>query len=430
MYRGERVAVVVPAYNEERHVRGVLETLPALVDRAYVVDDASTDDTWAEIRAAVRAAPAGRAVEASAAGDAASAGVSPPNPDAGGTGATDAGGPGATDTGGPGATDAGGPGATDAGGPGATDAGGPGATDGGRAGDRTDGTTGPLPGELPVRVPDDGADPVVVAVRHAENRGRGAAVKKGYRLALADGMDVVAVMDGDGQMAPDQLERIVHPVATGRADYAKGNRLDGPEYWRGMSGWRLFGNVLLTGLTRVSSGYWGLRDPQNGYTAISRETLAALPLEELYDDYGFLNDVLGALSVAGARVTDVPLPAVYGDEESGIRYGQFVPAVSTLLLANFLRRLYVDGTRRRRVWLPAAYGLAGAGWLGALAASVALALPAAGEAAPLALVATGGVATVLWLATTGGVATALAVALDRRRNAVLDAGDARVVDPG
>lgn len=361
MYLGTRVAVVVPAYNEAPHIRDVLESLPPLVDRAYVVDDASTDGTWGEIRAALAQAPSSRTVVQEAEG--------------------------------------------------VTDGGPTGGTSSDR---RSDGAPGERaatrpPGEFPVQVPEEDAGPAIVAVRHPENRGRGAAVKKGYRLALADEMDVVAVLDGDGQMDPSKLEHIVHPVAADIADYAKGNRLDGPEYWREMSGWRLLGNVLLTGLTRVSSGYWGLRDPQNGYTAVSRATLEELDLDGVYDDYGFLNDVLAELNMVGARVADVSLPAVYGEEDSGIRYRQFVPAVSALLLVNFLRRLYVDGTRRGHVWLPATYVLAAVGWVGSLLATVGTAVASLG-----------GTPSPLALAVAGMLATGLAVGLDRLQNAGLE----------
>ncbi|HKJ60292.1 MAG TPA: glycosyltransferase family 2 protein [Halobacteriales archaeon] len=222
------------------------------------------------------------------------------------------------------------------------------------------------PDDLLVSVPEDGSGPHVVAVRHAENRGRGGAVKTGYRLALAEGMDVVVVMDGDGQMDPDNVERLVHPVATGRADYAKGNRLNSPRYWAGMSRFRLFGNVVLTGLTRVASGYWRIRDPQNGYTAISQETLSELPVDDLYEDYGFLNDVLVKLHMVDARVADVAMAAVYGDEESGIRYSSFVSSLSMLLFWNFLERLYHEGFGAGSRSVPLAYGLAVLGGVGAL----------------------------------------------------------------
>jgi len=195
---------------------------------------------------------------------------------------------------------------------------------------------------------DGGVDPAhrIVAVRHGENRGRGGAVTTGYRLALADGLDVVAVMDGDGQMDPDVLDRILDPVVSGDADYAKGNRLVSPTHWRSMTGWRLFGNVSLTVLTRIASGYWGMRDPQNGYTAISVEALEQLDLDGVYEDYGFLNDILIRLSTRGMRVTDVPMRAVYGEESSGIRYASFVPNLSALLLGRFCWRLWIKYVRR------------------------------------------------------------------------------------
>jgi len=189
----------------------------------------------------------------------------------------------------------------------------------------------------------DGGRPVhsrVVPVRHEENRGRGAAVKTGYRLAVLDDHDVVAVMDGDGQMDPDALHRLVEPVATGRVDYAKGNRLESLEHCRGMPAWRLVGNVLLTLLTKIASSYWRVRDPQNGYTAVSAEAIERLSLADLYDGYGFLNDLLIRLGVHGMRVEDVPLEAVYDDESSGIRYRTFVPGLSLLLLRGLLWRLW------------------------------------------------------------------------------------------
>lgn len=183
------------------------------------------------------------------------------------------------------------------------------------------------------------ADVRVVPLRHETNQGVGAAIRTGYRRAHADGMDVVAVMDGDGQMDPEMLDRLLDPIVAGRAAYAKGNRLLSPSHRDGMSRWRLFGNALLTGLTRVASGYWTLMDSQNGYTAISRHALETIDLDRLYDGYGFRNDLLVALNVARLPVADVSIPAIYGEERSGIRYRSFVPRLSRLLLSGFLWRL-------------------------------------------------------------------------------------------
>ncbi|MEY7850821.1 glycosyltransferase family 2 protein [Natrarchaeobius sp. A-rgal3] len=192
----------------------------------------------------------------------------------------------------------------------------------------------------PERAITDGGDARrVVPIRHEENRGYGAAVKTGYERAAADEMDVVAVMNGDGQMDPAILDRIVDPVATGEADYAKGNRLLRREDREGMSTFRFAGNAMLTGLSKFASGYWTVGDPQNGYTAISRETIERLDLESITDQYGFLNHILTHLNLEGCRVADVSMSAVYGDEESSIRYVPFVRYVSLLLLRSFLLRL-------------------------------------------------------------------------------------------
>jgi len=179
----------------------------------------------------------------------------------------------------------------------------------------------------------------IVPVRHQTNGGRGAAVQTGYELALMSGMDVVAVLDGDGQMDPGILDEILDPVVEGEADYAKGNRLISRRHCAQMSNWRLFGNALLTLLTKVASGHWRMRDPQNGYTAISATALETLSLNDLFDDYGFLNDVLIHMDAHGMTVQDVPMEAFYGDESSGIRYGSFIPKLSMLLLRRFLWRI-------------------------------------------------------------------------------------------
>ncbi|WP_224268865.1 glycosyltransferase family 2 protein [Haloprofundus salinisoli] len=292
MYRNSRVGVVVPAYNEEGLVGEVIDTMPAFVDRVYVVDDQSTDDTWDEIqRHAKRANVAhvsGRLVET----DGGTAQLHRPVES---TTADD--------------------------------------TDDTAAGERERST------EAAESAP--AFDERVVPIRLEANRGVGGAIKTGYARALADGIDVVAVMNGDGQMDPEKLDRLIGPVVSGEADYAKGNRLRYREYREGMSAWRSFGNWVLTLLTKAASGYWKTMDPQNGYTAISREALETIDYESLYERYGFCNDVLVKLNAHGLRVADVAIPAVYGDEESTIEYKTFVPRLSALLARDFLWRLRV-----------------------------------------------------------------------------------------
>ena len=175
--------------------------------------------------------------------------------------------------------------------------------------------------------------------QHEVNKGPGAAVVTGYEAALNDEMDVIVKMDGDNQMDPEQLPNLLDPIVEGRADYTKGNRLLSPEYRKGMSKWRFFGNSILTFLTKIGSGYWQMIDPQNGYTAISRRVLERINLDSVYPYYGYLNDILVRLNIYGYRVMDIVMPARYGTERSSIKYSKYIVKVSLMLLRNFFWRL-------------------------------------------------------------------------------------------
>lgn len=179
----------------------------------------------------------------------------------------------------------------------------------------------------------------VVPIRHRENRGVGGAIKTGYTRARRDGIGVTAVMGGDGQMDPDELEAVIEPIVSGDADYAKGNRLIHSSDREEMPGLRYVGNLILSSLTKIASGYWYVGDPQNGYTAISSEALGGVGIEEMFEFYGYCNDLLVRLSASGYRVVDVPVAARYRDEESHIDYRTYVPRVSAMLLRMFLWRL-------------------------------------------------------------------------------------------
>jgi glycosyltransferase involved in cell wall biosynthesis len=183
-------------------------------------------------------------------------------------------------------------------------------------------------------------DSRVEVLRHEQNGGVGASIVSGYKRALADGVDVTAVMAADNQMDPDDLEKLVRPVAAGDVDYAKANRLVSGEAWQVIPRSRYLGNAVLSLLTKIASGYWHVADSQSGYTAISRDTLAALDLDRVYRKYGFPNDMLVHLNVYNARVRDLPSRPVYGvGEQSGIKIRSVVPRISWLLLKGFLWRL-------------------------------------------------------------------------------------------
>lgn len=185
-----------------------------------------------------------------------------------------------------------------------------------------------------------GMGPRLVLVEHAHNQGVGAAIVTGYKQALVRQSDLVAVMAGDGQMHPDDLERLVAPVACKETDYAKGNRLFRGESWQMIPHTRYLGNSALSLLTKIASGYWHIADSQSGYTVITRTALERLDLDGIYKRYGMPNDILIKLNVGNFRVRDISIRPVYNiGERSGIRLHTVIPTISWLLLRGFGWRL-------------------------------------------------------------------------------------------
>jgi glycosyltransferase involved in cell wall biosynthesis len=241
MFRERRVAVVIPAFNEELNVARTVRDVPAWVDHVLVVDDASHDRTFLEASRLRR-----RGLE---------------------------------------------------------------------------------------------------VLQHPKNRGVGAAIATGYRRALELGVDAAAVMAGDGQMDPADLPALLTPVVDGGADYVKGNRFARPDTWRVMPPARVAGNVALSLVTKVTSGYWRLFDSQCGYTVASRRALAVIDAAGLFPRYGYPNDLLARLHAARLRVCDVPVRAIYGANwRSGIRWSTVVYPMSFVLVRSWMRRL---AARRR-----------------------------------------------------------------------------------
>jgi len=183
-------------------------------------------------------------------------------------------------------------------------------------------------------------DPRVQVLVNEHNRGVGGAVKHGYEAALADGMDVVVKIDGDGQMDPALLPWFVDPILDREADYTKGNRFLELDALKAMPRLRLFGNSLLSFLTKLSSGYWDLFDPTNGYTAIHREALLRLPLDKISERYFFESDMLFRLNLARAVVVDIPMPAKYADETSNLHIRAVVGEFLLKHLRNLGKRIF------------------------------------------------------------------------------------------
>ena len=158
----------------------------------------------------------------------------------------------------------------------------------------------------------------IVILRHQYNQGVGAAVLTGYRQALQDEMTIIVKLDGDAQMDPKKIPGFIRPILNKEADYTKGNRFYQLRSLKEMPKIRIIGNMVLTFLSKLSSGYWNLFDPTNGYTAIHSSVLRLLDLDSISTDFFFESDMLCHLGSLRARVLDIPIDARYRDEKSSI----------------------------------------------------------------------------------------------------------------
>ena len=185
-------------------------------------------------------------------------------------------------------------------------------------------------------------DDRVRVVYHSQNQGVGGAVMTGYQVAIADGADVIIKVDGDGQMDLNLIPYFVEPILSGDADYAKGNRFYDLEEIRAMPPVRLFGNAVLSLMTKLSSGYWNLFDPTNGYTAIHADVAKHLPFGKISRRYFFETDMLFRLNTLRAVVVDVPMDAKYGGEVSNLKISKIISEFLFKHIRNFLKRIFYN----------------------------------------------------------------------------------------
>lgn len=185
-------------------------------------------------------------------------------------------------------------------------------------------------------------DTRVAVLFQPQNSGVGGAVMAGYKAAIKDGMDILVKIDGDGQMDPRLISNFIRPLQRGLADYAKGNRFWNVDDVRSMPKVRLFGNAVLSFMNKLSSGYWNVFDPTNGYTAITREVARELPFEKISKRYFFETDLLFRLATMRAVVVDVPMKARYGDEISGLNIRNILFEFMRKHATNFAKRVFYN----------------------------------------------------------------------------------------
>jgi dolichol-phosphate mannosyltransferase len=185
-------------------------------------------------------------------------------------------------------------------------------------------------------------DERLIVIRHEKNQGVGGAVMTGYQAAIADGMDIIVKLDGDGQMDPALIMDFVVPIIAGAADYTKGNRFFDLEEILMMPKVRLFGNAALSFFAKISSGYWNIFDPTNGYTAIHKDVVRHLPLQKISRRYFFETDMLFRLNTLRAVVLDIPMQAKYGGETSNLVIRRIFLEFLIKHLRNFFKRIFYN----------------------------------------------------------------------------------------
>lgn len=283
------IAVVVPAYNEERQIRQVLETMPDFVDRIIVVNDCSTDNTAAAVLDYIsKQKPIQPTIKNNV--------IDPRD------------------------------------------------NKYNRAEhllkekQQTD-MEYFIPSEVANAHPESDR---VILINNLINSGVGAAIARGYKWCLDNNIDCTAVMAGDGQMDPEELKKICLPVLNEEIDYVKGNRLIHGGARLIMPKTRYFGNSILSILTKIASGYWHVSDTQTGYTAISLSALGAIKLHDIYKSYGMPNDMLVKLNIAFCTVKEVKIKPVYNiGENSKMKVIKVIPRISWLLFKSFFKRLWI-----------------------------------------------------------------------------------------
>ncbi len=185
-------------------------------------------------------------------------------------------------------------------------------------------------------------DERVRVIRQPQNTGVGGAMVTGYKQALKDGHKVLVKMDGDGQMDPRLIPKLIAPLLEGRADYTKGNRFHKIEALSAMPKPRIVGNIALSFFSKLSSGYWAVFDPTNGFTALHHTAAERLAFERLSSGYFFESDMLFQLGMIRAVVEDVPMDAIYGDEQSGISIPKIIPEFIAKHSINAIKRIYFN----------------------------------------------------------------------------------------
>lgn len=179
----------------------------------------------------------------------------------------------------------------------------------------------------------------LIVLQNTSNLGVGGATKNGFQYAINNDFDIVIKMDADNQMDAKFLPDLIKPLISKKAEMAKGNRFSDRKHLNKMPIIRRFGNLFLSFLTKIASGYWNNFDPTNGYLAIKISTLKKIDLNKLSDRYFFETSLLAQLYFVNARIKDISMPPIYADEKSSMQVWKMPLIFMNNLCKIFIKRI-------------------------------------------------------------------------------------------
>jgi glycosyltransferase involved in cell wall biosynthesis len=202
-----------------------------------------------------------------------------------------------------------------------------------------------------------------VLLTHDRNLGQGAARATGFNYLLQkkkiqgveeflgnskhtlsnkNDDDLIIVLDGDGQMDPTEIDLFINARKLSNADFIKGDRFETPNLLKIMPKIRILGNILLSLMTKISSGYWFLSDSQCGYFGFTRKAAKKIDWNKLVKGYGQINELIILASFLDFKASKVSIQAIYGvGEVSGIKIRKVWHVIIKICLKGFMRRIFV-----------------------------------------------------------------------------------------
>lgn len=179
----------------------------------------------------------------------------------------------------------------------------------------------------------------VLVLKNEKNLGVGGATKTGLKAAVKKDMDIVVKVDADDQMNTNYIEKLVMPLIVKDAQYAKGNRFRDFKALSKMPFARKLGNLILSFLVKAATGYWNNFDPTNGFFAITANTARQLDFSNISNRYYFETSLIAELYFQDARIKDVPMPAIYGEEKSSMAVWKMPFVFLPRLIKTFIKRI-------------------------------------------------------------------------------------------